>query len=146
MADLMAYAGLFAIALLAASLLPLQSEAVLVGLLIAGKQPVVALLLVASVGNVIGSTINWWIGLYVNRFRDRKWFPVKEESLQRAENWYRRYGRWSLLLSWAPVVGDPITVAAGVLREPLWSFLILVTIAKTCRYIVLALVVLGIIN
>jgi membrane protein YqaA with SNARE-associated domain len=144
MTDLMIYAGLFIAALLAASILPLQSEAVLTGLLIAGNQPVVMLVITASVGNIAGSAFNWWLGSSVNRFRDRKWFPVKEGSLSKAENWYRRYGRWSLLLSWVPVIGDPLTMAAGVMREPLWSFLVLVAMAKTVRYIILALVVLGI--
>ena len=142
MTDLMVYAGLFSAALLAATLLPLQSEAILAGLLIAGKQPVGVLLFVASVGNVIGSTINWWLGCYIERFHDRKWFPVKKESLLRAESWYRRNGRWSLLLSWAPIIGDPLTVIAGVLREPLWSFLVIVGIAKTTRYIVIAAIIL----
>ena len=145
MIDLMVYAGLFSVALLAASILPFHSGALLAGLLIAGQQPVVMLLLAASVGNVLGAVINWWLGRYIMRFRDRKWFPVKEESLIRAEKWYRRYGRWSLLLSWVPVIGDPLTVVAGVLREPMWSFLILVTIAKVGRYIVLTVAVLGII-
>ena len=58
--------------------------------------------------------------------------------LERAVRWYGRYGRWSLLLSWAPIMGDALTVVAGVLREPLWSFVALVTIAKTLRYVVLA--------
>ena len=143
MADLMAYAGLFSIALLAATILPLQSEAVLAGLLMAGKQPVFMLLLVASVGNIIGSTINWWLGYSIKRFEDRTWFPVKKESLSRAENWYRRYGRWSLFLSWAPFIGDPLTVIAGVLREPLLSFLVIVALAKTARYLVVAAITLG---
>jgi len=146
MTDIIVYAGLFSTALLAASILPLMSEALLTGLLIAGKQPVGVLLLVASVGNITGSTINWWLGRSVEQFRDRKWFPVKKESLLRAENWYSHYGRWSLLLSWVPVIGDPLTLTAGVLREPLWSFLLLVSVAKTFRYIVLAAVVLGILK
>jgi len=137
MVDLLAYGGLFAAAFLAATILPLQSEAVLAGLLIAGSQPVIILLFVASVGNVLGSTTNWWLGRFVERFHDRKWFPVKAEELKRAEKWYRRYGRWSLLLSWVPVIGDPLTVIAGILREPLWSFLVIVTLAKTGRYIIM---------
>ena len=141
MTDLMAYVGLFSVALMAATLLPLQSEAVLAGLLIAGKQRLDLLIIIASLGNVIGSTINWWLGCCINRFRDRKWFPFKKESLLRAENWYNRYGRWSLLLSWAPIIGDPLTVIAGVLRESLWSFLVIVAIAKTGRYIVIAAII-----
>ena len=138
MQDLAAYAGLFAAAFTAATLLPAQSELVLAGLLVAGNQPAWALLAVASVGNVAGSVVNWALGRGVARFRTRRWFPVREEALARAEGWYRRWGRWSLLLSWVPVIGDPLTVAAGVLREPFLPFLALVTAAKLGRYLVVA--------
>jgi len=144
MTDLLVYAGMFTIALLAASILPFQSEAALAVLLIAGKQPVGLLVLFASLGNIIGSTINWWLGCYINRFRDRKWFPVKDESLIRAEKWYRRYGRGLLLLSWVPIIGDPLTVAAGVLKEPLWSFLLIVAVAKISRYVIFAAIIIGV--
>ena len=135
--------GLFAVALGAASILPMQSEPVLVALLLLGDQPVWALVLVASLGNTLGSCVNWVLGRGVERFRDRRWFPVPPEKLVRAEGWYRRWGKWSLLLSWAPIVGDPLTVIAGVLREPFWTFVLLVAIAKTARYVVLALATLG---
>ena len=138
MVDLLAYSGLFSAAFLAATLLPLQSEAVLAGLLLAGRQSVGVLIIVASAGNVMGSSVNWWLGRYIERFHDRKWFPVKAEALQRAEKWYRLYGRWSLFLSWVPVIGDPFTVIAGILREPFWSFLVIVTFAKTARYLAIA--------
>jgi len=111
---------------------------VLAGLLLAGDYPVWALIAVASAGNVLGSAINWLLGRGIERFRDRRWFPVKADALARAERWYHRYGRWSLLLSWAPFIGDPLTVVAGVLREPFPVFLALVTIAKVGRYLVLA--------
>jgi membrane protein YqaA with SNARE-associated domain len=129
---------LFSSALVAATVLPMQSEAVLVGLLLAGQQQAWLLVLVATVGNVLGSLVNWWLGRGIDRFRDRRWFPAGPEAMQRAERWYRRHGRWSLLLSWVPVIGDPLTVVAGVLREPLPTFLLLVTLAKATRYIVLA--------
>ncbi len=143
MIDLAAYAGLFAVAFIAATLLPAHSEVALVGLLVTGNYAPWLLVAVASAGNILGSLVNWMLGRGVERFRDRKWFPVSPEMLTKAQGWYHRYGRWSLLLSWAPVIGDPLTVVAGVLREPLWSFLLLVTIAKTARYAVLALVTLG---
>jgi membrane protein YqaA with SNARE-associated domain len=79
----------------------------------------------------------------LERFRERRWFPASEASLDRAQGWYHRWGRWSLLLSWAPVIGDPLTLAAGILREPLLSFILLVAIAKTSRYVALALITLG---
>lgn len=142
MSDLAVYAGLFATALIAASILPMQSEAALVALLLSGYSPW-ALLIVASIGNVLGSVINWLLGRGIERFRGRRWFPANEAALDRAQGWYQRYGKWSLLLSWAPVIGDPLTVIAGVMREPLPVFLLLVTIAKVARYAVLTVATLG---
>ncbi|HWV52651.1 YqaA family protein [Pseudorhodoplanes sp.] len=143
MTELAAYAGLFAVAFVAATILPAQSELALVGLLLTGKFSPVLLIAVAAAGNILGSCVNWLLGGFAERFRDRKWFPVSAQALDKAQGWYRRYGRWSLLLSWMPVIGDPLTVAAGFLREPFWSFLVLVTIAKTVRYVLLALGALG---
>jgi membrane protein YqaA with SNARE-associated domain len=141
MTDLVAYAGLFLSALAAATMLPMQSEAVLVGLLLADYSSWL-LITVASVGNVLGSAINWLLGRGIERFRDRPWFPASNAGLERAQSWYRRYGKWSLLLSWAPIIGDPLTVIAGVLREPFPVFLLLVAIAKAGRYLVLAAITL----
>jgi membrane protein YqaA with SNARE-associated domain len=137
MTELAVYGDLFLTALAAATILPMQSEAALVGLVLADAYPLWALLTVASIGNVLGSVINWLMGRGIDRFHDRRWFPVKPAALDRASAWYRRYGKWSLLLSWAPVIGDPLTVVAGVLREPFPIFLILVTFAKVGRYLVL---------
>jgi membrane protein YqaA with SNARE-associated domain len=138
-----AYVVLFASALIAATILPLQSEAVLVGLLVTGDYSVAILLVVATTGNVLGALINWGLGRFLLRFRERSWFPVSEAQLARAEEWYHRYGRWSLLGSWLPIIGDPLTVVAGVLREPIGPFLLLVTLAKFGRYLVLAMVTLA---
>ena len=87
---------------------------------------------------MLGAVVNWLLGRGIERFKDRAWFPAKGDALKRAQGWYQRYGKWSLLLSWAPFVGDPLTVVAGVMREPLPIFLALVTIAKVGRYLVLA--------
>lgn len=141
--DFSVYLGLFLSAFGAASLLPLQSEALLVGLLLGGAQPTAVLLVVASVGNVLGSVLNAALGRGIERFHERRWFPVSAQRLEQAKLTYRRYGRWSLLLSWVPVIGDPLTLMAGVMREPWWSFLLLVTLAKTGRYLVLAAITLG---
>jgi membrane protein YqaA with SNARE-associated domain len=135
---MISYIALFGSALIAATILPLQSEAVLVGLPVAGDHSAVALVLVATAGNVLGSLINWIIGRHLLRFQGRRWFPASAAQLARAQDWYRRYGRWSLLGSWLPLVGDPLTLVAGVLREPFWSFLLLVTVAKGARYLLLA--------
>lgn len=136
------YLGLFMAALLAATLLPAQSEAVLAGLLLAGHRPWL-LIAVASLGNVLGSLLNAWLGRGISRFQHRRWFPVSPGALERAGRHYQRYGYWSMLLSWVPVIGDPLTLMAGVMREPWWRFLLLVTIAKVGRYLVLAALVLG---
>ncbi|WP_433771873.1 YqaA family protein [Pseudomonas putida] len=138
-----AYFGLFLAAFGAATLLPLQSEALLVGLLLSDKYWLWSLLAVATLGNVLGSLVNWWLGRAIERFRDRRWFPVSAAHLEKARIHYQRYGHWSLLLSWMPVIGDPLTLVAGVMREPLGRFLLIVTLAKGARYGVLALVTLG---
>jgi membrane protein YqaA with SNARE-associated domain len=137
------YGGLFALAFAAATILPAQSEAALAGLLATGSFSPAMLVLVASIGNVLGSAVNWGLGRGIERFRDKPWFPLRPATLNRATNWYRRYGRWSLLLSWMPIIGDPLTVVAGVLREPLWSFVAIVAVAKISRYLVVAGAVLG---
>ena len=129
------YAGLFAAALLSATILPIQSEIPLLGLFFTNHYPVWLLIAVASVGNTLGSVINWLLGRYIAQFEGRRWFPVKRDAIVWVESWYRRYGHWSLLLSWAPVIGDPLTIMAGVLREPLPTFVLLVGIAKTARYL-----------
>lgn len=141
--DLGVYAGLFAAAFVAATILPMQSEALLAGLLLTHSYPAFALIAVASVGNILGSVVNWLLGRGIDQFRHRKWFPASEAQLDRATRWYQRYGRWTLLLSWAPVIGDPLTVIAGMLREPLWSFVLLVSIAKTVRYLVVFALISG---
>ncbi|QUE75900.1 YqaA family protein [Stutzerimonas stutzeri] len=143
MTDLTAYFGLFTAAFAAATLIPAQSEAVLVGLLVKGSASPGMLLAVATLGNVLGSLLNWLLGRMVERLGHKRWFPVSEQQLERAQQRYHRYGRWSLLLSWVPIIGDPLTVVAGTLREPLWSFLLLVTLAKGGRYLLLAGVTLG---
>ncbi len=133
-----AYFALFIAAFGAATLLPMQSEALLVGLLILGEQPAWAIVTVATVGNVAGSVVNWLLGRYIERWHHKRWFPVTQDRLTVAQRGYHRYGRWSLLLSWMPIIGDPLTVIAGVMREPLWSFVLIVLAAKLGRYLVLA--------
>lgn len=144
--EITSYIGLFLAALGAASLLPMQSEAVLVGMLLSAQYSVTLLLLVATAGNVLGSVLNWLLGRSVERFRDKRWFPVSAAKLERAQRFYLRYGHWSLLLSWVPVIGDPLTLIAGVMREPLWRFVLIVTLAKGARYALLTAFTLGWIN
>ncbi|QQN99632.1 YqaA family protein [Pseudomonas sp. SW-3] len=143
MFELTSYVGLFLAAFGAATLLPMQSEAVLVSMLLSDRYIASTLLAVATFGNVLGSTLNWVLGRSIERLRHKRWFPVSESKLEKAQQSYLRYGRWSLLLSWMPIIGDPLTVVAGVMREPLWSFLLIVTLAKGIRYLLLTAVTLG---
>lgn len=139
MADFIAsiapYFGLFAVAFVAASLLPAQSEVVFAGMLVAGKFDPIMLLLAATAGNTLGSLTNWLLGRFVERFRNRKWFPFNPVAIERSERWFARWGKWSLLLSWTPIVGDLLTLAAGMMRLRLTVFLPLVVLAKGGRYL-----------
>ncbi|MGE4404671.1 YqaA family protein [Pseudomonas sp.] len=143
MLELSAYPALFLAALGAATLLPMQSEAVLAGLLLSERYPAWALVAVASAGNVLGSMLNWLLGRYLEHWRHKRWFPVNARQLAQAQRHYHRYGRWTLLLSWVPIIGDPLTLVAGVMREPLWSFVLIVALAKTVRYLVVMGLTLG---
>ena len=139
----MAYFLLFISAFGAATLLPLQSEAVLLGLLTQAQSSAYLLLLVATIGNVLGSCVNWYLGLKIEQFKHKKWFPVSERNMLKAEKIYQKYGFWSLLFSWTPIIGDPITLVAGLMRENFWRFLLIVTFAKASRYLFIYWVYLG---
>jgi len=134
------YIGLFVSAFLAATIVPFSSEAVLGALSVAGGWDVLGLWLVASIGNTLGAAVNWALGRWLVHFQEHKWFPFKQDDLEKADKWFQRYGVWSLLLSWVPIIGDPITFAAGFLRVRFSVFIVLVGLAKSARYgVVIAL-------
>lgn len=137
------HAGLFISAFLAATLLPLSSEVVLSALLLGGLSPV-TLVLVATTGNVLGSLANYALGYWAGQAVVKKWFRMSDEDLARAEQRFAKYGMYSLCFAWVPVVGDPITVMAGVLRIQVGWFLALVTAGKLLRYVVLSGVLLNV--
>jgi len=122
----------------AATLLVLPSEAILVGQIKAGLAPAWALFLAATIGNVGGSAFNWWLGKHARRFEGRRWFPFTPQTIETASARFQRWGFWSLLLAWVPVIGDPLTFIAGVLRVPFAIFLPLVALGKGARYAILA--------
>jgi len=132
--------GLFLTAFVSATLVPMSSEVVLAALIAAQGWDVVLLVAVATVGNTLGAVVNWLLGGFCLRWRDSKWFPISAEKLERGTEWFRRYGVWSLLLAWLPIVGDPITFAAGIARVRLPLFLLLVALGKAARYAVVGLV------
>ena len=134
---MLAYAVLFLSAFAAATVLPLQSEAVLLALLAKRHHSASALLFFASLGNILGACVNWYLGLKIEHYKDKKWFPLSAQQMTRAQLSYQKYGYWTLLLSWVPIIGDPITLIAGLLKENFARFLLLVSLAKVGRYLFL---------
>lgn len=131
------YLGLFVAAFLAATILPLSSEVVLSALLLNGGSPI-ALVAVATAGNVLGSLTNYGLGYWAGPKVAQKWLKLSEEEFLRAEERFRKYGLVSLCFAWVPFVGDPITVVAGILRIRLLWFVLLVTAGKLIRYVVVS--------
>lgn len=129
---------MFASAFLAATILPVVSEAVLAGFSAMQGADLALLVVVATVGNVLGAVVNWWIGGWLTHWQDRKWFPIKAKNLDHASRVFNRWGQPSLLLAWTPFLGDPLTFVAGLLRVPIVPFLIYVTIGKAARYVIVA--------
>lgn len=129
------YPGLFLSSLLAATLVPFSSEVLLAGMLAAEEFDPALLLLAAATGNTLGSVTNWILGRFCLHWQDRRWFPLGPDKLAQAQVRFARWGVWSLLFAWLPLVGDPLTFAAGVLRVNFWAFVVLVGIGKTARYI-----------
>jgi membrane protein YqaA with SNARE-associated domain len=126
--------GLFLWSFLAATLVPLSSEAALSAAHAMAIAPAAYLFAAALAGNVAGALVNWFLGRWCLRFQHRRWFPVTPAQLQKAEAQFQRWGGWVLLFSWIPVIGDPLTFAAGALRYPLARFLIVVAVGKAGRY------------
>ncbi|OOZ44749.1 YqaA family protein [Solemya velum gill symbiont] len=135
------YIGLFVAAFLAATILPLSSEALLSTLLLSGLSPV-ALVIVATTGNVLGSLTNYALGYWGSKDVIKRWLKVSEEEFIKAEQRFVKYGLFSVLFAWVPIIGDPLTLIAGVLRIRLLWFLILVTAGKLMRYIVISYLIL----
>ena len=122
-----------------ATIVPFGSEIYFATLISLNKYNNLLLLIFASVGNILGSVFNWICGYYVNFLLKKKWFPIKENIINKGTEIFNKYGKWSLLLSWVPLIGDPITFVAGTLRFPLIPFLILVSIGKLGRYLLIYL-------
>ncbi|AKH70300.1 putative membrane protein [Spongiibacter sp. IMCC21906] len=133
------YFLLFAASFGAATILPFYSEILLVSQLRSGLDPF-WLWFFASLGNTLGAGVNWWLGERLVQYSDRRWFPARQSDLLRAQNWFNRYGQWTLLMTWLPVGGDALTVIGGMMRVPALQFFLLVGIGKSARY---ALLILG---
>ncbi|OZG70805.1 hypothetical protein BTA51_24530 [Hahella sp. CCB-MM4] len=130
------YLLIFSSAFLAATLLPFYSEVLVVAQLMKEPEAWFMILLVASIGNTLGAAVNWLLGRYLLHYQDRKWFPFKTNQLQRAQQWFQKYGVWSLLMAWAPVGGDALTFIAGIMKVRFWIFFLLTFTGKAVRYAV----------
>lgn len=133
----LSYLSLFFSALLSATLLPGSSEALLIYLMQQDDLSWLLLWLFATMGNVLGSIVNWGLGRFGYHLRHKTWFPVSEVQLEKARGYFLRWGSVSLLLAWLPIIGDPLTLLAGLLRVPFMLFLLLVSIGKGLRYALL---------
>ncbi len=132
------YPALFLLSFLAATVIPLGSEWLFLALLLKGADPVLAIT-VATAGNTLGACTTYWIGLRGCSFLVGKVLRPGDRELARAYRFYDRYGSWSLLFSWLPVVGDPLCLVGGLLRVRPMKFLVLVLAGKLARYTVLGL-------
>ena len=131
----MDYLSIFAAAFVSATLLPTASEILLLKMAMSGHSDILLLLIFASFGNILGSAVNWALGFFSSQLANKRWFPMRASSLAIASNWFNKFGIWALIFSWVPFVGDPLTFLAGVLRVHFFKFIILVSIGKIFRYV-----------
>ena len=142
---MLSYWLLFGSAFLAATIFPFYSEVLLVTLLTQGKS-VWLIWSFATVGNTLGAVVNWILGRYLLHYQTRAWFPFKLAQLSRAQRWFQRYGVWSLLFAWLPIVGDALTFIAGMMRVNFLLFFTLTAIGKGLRYWVVIIITLDILQ
>ncbi len=131
----MVYITLFAVSFLAATLLPLGSEALLV-YDISQNYSLVLLWSFATVGNTLGSMVNYWLGLKGEAYLEKKGH-LSVKKMEKVRGLFAKYGGWTLLLSWVPLIGDPLTFIAGVLRYNFKWFALIVFVAKGLRYAII---------
>jgi membrane protein YqaA with SNARE-associated domain len=144
MSSIEVYIILFTSSFASSTILPGHSEITLTALITQKKYEIFYLLFFASLGNILGSVLNWYLGLYFLKFKNKKWFPFKENHINKVSKSFLKYGKWSLLLSWVPFIGDALTLVAGMFRVPLHQFIIIVSVAKIGRYIFVSLIALSI--
>ena len=143
MNEIEVFITLFLSSFISSTILPGHSEITLTTFIFLNKYNIINLIFIASLGNIFGSILNWYLGFHFVKFKEKKWFPINKRQLEKASLWFLNYGKWSLFLSWVPFVGDPLTVVAGVLRVPIITFLIIVSISKILRYVIASLIALN---
>ena len=144
MSSIEVYIILFTSSFASSTILPGHSEITLIALITQKKYEVFYLVFFASLGNILGSVLNWYLGHYFLKFKNKKWFPFKENQINKVSKSFLKYGKWSLLLSWVPFIGDVLTLVAGMFRVPLNQFVVIVSVAKVSRYIFVSLIALNV--
>ena len=144
MSSIEVYIILFTSSFASSTILPGHSEITLIALITQKKYEVFYLVVFASLGNILGSVLNWYLGLYFLKFKNKNWFPFKENQINKVSKSFLKYGKWSLLLSWVPFIGDVLTLVAGMFRVPLNQFVVIVSVAKVSRYIFVSLIALNV--
>ena len=144
MSSIEVYIILFTSSFASSTILPGHSEITLIALITQKKYEVFYLVFFASLGNILGSVLNWYLGLYFLKFKNKKWFPFNENQIKKVSKSFLEYGKWSLLLSWVPFIGDVLTLVAGMFRVPLYQFVVIVSVAKVSRYIFASLIALNV--
>ena len=135
------YLSLFTISFLAATILPFSSELMLASMLSIENYNRTLLITFSSLGNILGSVINWVLGFYFIKLQNKKWFPFKEKQILKSALWFEKYGKWSLLFVWVPIIGDPLTFVAGTMKTKILTFIILVSFGKIARYLFISLLI-----
>ncbi len=144
MSSIEVYIILFTSSFASSTILPGHSEITLIALITQKKYEVFYLVVFASLGNILGSVLNWYLGIHFLKFKNKKWFPFKENQINKVSKSFLKYGKWSLLLSWVPFIGDVLTLVAGMFRVPFNQFVIIVSVAKVSRYIFISLIALNV--
>jgi len=133
----MEYISIFFLSFLSATIITFSSEVGLFSYMALGKFNNELLFFFASLGNILGSCVNYILGLYIIKFKTKSWFPFKDNQILKATNWFNRFGVYSLFFAFLPIVGDPLTLIAGIFRVSFLKFIIFVSLGKILRYLLI---------
>lgn len=138
------YWGMGIASFLAGTFFPFSSEAVMAALLVSSNMDPFMTVMSGTIGNVVGSMVNYWIGSAATPEHISKWFRIKKSRLDSAQNYVQKYGSWVGFFSFIPILGTAISIALGVLRANVWGTLLSTFIGKCLRYVIVAYSVMAI--
>lgn len=132
----LSFGGLFLGCLLSATIIPFASEAIFLGVLLTGADPM-SIIFVATLGNFSGSLITYYMGYLGNFNHLEKWFKIKRDRVYQLKKYIDHYGLWAAALSWAPFIGDPLVLVLGFFRVRVFRVLFIILLVKFLRYFIL---------